>query len=242
MDNIGNNFYVKQINTDYNIYKKNNYYTCQPESTNVINNILPVDIVILPPKVTIGDTADIPKSVIYNPIDNIKYAVLKYGDFEYKVEDNKGVNRKNTSDEEVCLALYAQAIADEISNVGACYTGVKKAFLSAGIIDNYDDMPRGDAKDSISYFDANPEKFKKIDVLEKNLKKLPAGKIIVYTKEGYPGHICVTNGNGQAMSSSTDNMGWLDSKGEGAGYVVYELTDGWEYDSDTRKLVFNDTK
>ena len=127
MDNIGNNFYVKQTKTDYRI-NKNFYYTCPAESTNVINNIPPVDIVISQPQVIIGDTAEIPKSVIYNPIDNIKYAVLKYGDFEYKVEDNKGVNRTNASNEDVCLALYAEAIADEISNVGACYTGVKKAF------------------------------------------------------------------------------------------------------------------
>ena len=241
MDNIGNNFYVKQTKTEYRI-NKNFYYTCPAESTNVINNIPPVDIVISQPQVIIGDTAEIPKSVIYNPIDNIKYAVLKYGDFEYKVEDNKGINRTNASNEDVCLALYAEAIADEISNVGACYTGVKKAFLSAGIIDNYDDMPRGEAKESIKYFDEHPEQFKKVTVSKEELKNLPAGKIIVFTKDGEAGHICVTNGNGQGMSSSTDNLGWLDAKGEGAYYVVYELTDGWKYDRDIRKLVFDDTK
>ena len=42
------------------------------------------------------------------------------------------------------------------------------------------------------------------------------------------------------MSSSTDNMGWLDYKGKEAQYVVYELTDGWKYNVHTKKLEFCD--
>ena len=216
-------------------------YICPSESTRIdANRYKEWDITL--PYVLRGDTVETPLSVIYNPVYKISYAVLKYGNFKYKVEDNKGVNRTNASNEDVCLAIYSQAIADEISNVGACYTGVKKAFLSSGIIDNYDDMPRGEAKESIRYFDAHPEKFKKITISKEGLKNLPAGRIIVFTKDGEAGHICITNGNGQGMSSSTDNLGWLDAKGDGASYVVYELTDGWKYDRATRKLVFNETK
>ena len=161
-------------------------------------------------------------------------------DFAFKVEDNVGINRKNATDAEVCLALYTEAISDEIKTVGDCYTGVKKSFLSAGIIDNYDDMPRGEAKDSISYFEENSERFRKLDVEEDDLKNLSAGKIVVFTKDGKAGHICITNGNGQAMSSSTDNMGWLDAEGDGADFVVYELTEGWQYNKETRKLEFTE--
>ncbi len=242
MTKIGNYYCHNTNNIDRRsmLQTDRGIYICPCESTKIETKRF-VEIELTQPYVIIGDTADIPKSVIYNPIDNIKYAVLKICNFKFKVEDNKGINRKNATNEEVCLALYSQAIADEISNVGACYTGVKKAFLSAGIIDDYDDMPRGEAKESIQYFDEHPEKFKKVTVSEKDLKNLPAGRIIVFTKDGEAGHICITNGNGQAMSSSTDNLGWLDEKGEGASYVVYELTDGWKYNRNTRKLTFDNT-
>ncbi len=216
------------------------FYTIPKESTAVVLQE-PVDIITLDENmVIIGDTADIPASVKYGPVNNLKYAFLKNCDFAFKVEDNVGINRKNATDAEVCLALYTEAISDEIKTVGDCYTGVKKSFLSAGIIDNYDDMPRGEAKDSISYFEENSERFRKLDVEEDDLKNLSAGKIVVFTKDGKAGHICITNGNGQAMSSSTDNMGWLDAEGDGADFVVYELTEGWQYNKETRKLEFTE--
>lgn len=243
MTKIGKQYYQSTNTSERRIppQTERGVYICPQESTRIdVNRYREWEID--EPYVVRGDTADTPLSVIYNPFYKISYAVLKYGNFKYQVEDNKGINRVKASNEDVCLALYAQAIADDISNVGACYTGVKKALLSAGIIKNYDEMPRGEAKESIKYFDEHPEKFKKISVSKEELKKLPAGRIIVFTKDGEAGHICITNGKGQGMSSSTDNLGWLDAKGEGASYVVYELTDGWEYNRPKRKLVFDDTK
>lgn len=241
MDKITNNFYVKNTESTSreNLNNKQNFYTCSVESTNIILPP-PIDqMEIKQPYVVIGDTVEIPESAIYNPKAKFKYFASQiFG--KYNVEENKGINKKNASDEEVCLAMYAAEIADQMSNVGFCYTGVKKTFQSAGIINNYDDMPRGEAKDSISYFEENSERFRKLDVEEDDLKNLSAGKIVVFTKDGKAGHICITNGNGQAMSSSTDNMGWLDAEGDGADFVVYELTEGWQYNKETRKLEFTE--
>lgn len=156
----------------------------------------------------------------------------------YQAESNKGVNLYNARKIDVCLAKYAKGVAEEISTGGACYTGVKWAFLNAGVLNNYEDMPKGSAKDSLSYFNNNPDKFEKVNVKKEDLKNLPAGMIIVYTKEGKDGHIAITNGNGQEMSDCTDNMGWLDAKGKGATFTVYKLTDNWQYNDTTKKLEF----
>lgn len=223
-------------------------FTCAPSSTRVSSKAIDGEIRLEAAidykrvrnhGVEIGKIAEIPDSVLYNPFYKSSYAYLKLFGGKFKVEDNKGVSDKGASNEDICLALYAEKVADTIENVGACYTGVKKAFLSAGIINNYDDMPRGEAKDSISYFEKHPEKFKKVYVSKENLKKLPAGRIVVFTNGDDAGHIVVTNGKGQGMSSSTDNMGWLDYKGKDAKYVVYELTDGWKYNEKTKKLEFH---
>ncbi len=224
-------------------------FTCVPSSTRVYTKAIDAEFRIEAALelrnahnhgVKIGDIAEIPDSVLYNPIYKSSYAYLKLFGGRFKVEDCKGVNNKNASTEDICLSLYAERVADKMENVGACYTGVKKALLSAGIINNYDDMPRGEAKDSISYFESHPEKFKKIFVKKENLKNLPAGRIVVFTNKDDAGHIVITNGYGQGMSSSTDNMGWLDYKGKEAQYVVYELTDGWKYNAHTKKLEFCD--
>lgn len=160
----------------------------------------------------------------------------------YKIEDNNGINTgKGASKEDVCLAKYAQAVADDMSSFGLCYTGTKHALWSSGILNDYADMPRGDAKKAIEHFDENPDKFKKVDVSADQLKNLPAGRIVVYKKDSdssLPGHIAITNGNGQEMSDHTDNMGWLKQKGEDAEFVVYELTDNWTYDPENKKLKY----
>ncbi len=234
--NYNNNLYS---NTNKGVNKKtspkpNSVYTCKQESTQVKRKPLPKFNTI-----QTGDIAEIPDSILYNPIYKSQYLFLKnFPNLKFKVEDNKGINKKNATKEDVCLALYGKKVADKISNVGACYTGVKKAMQSSGIIKNYDEMPRGEAKDSIKYFDKHPEKFKKINVAKKDLKNLPAGRIVVYTNKNDAGHIIITNGNGQGMSSATDNMGWLDYKGKDAKYVVYELTDNWKYNPATKKLSF----
>ncbi len=160
----------------------------------------------------------------------------------YSDEENKGIKCQNASREEICLAKYSKAIADDFSGMNGCYTAVKHAFLNAGIIDDYGDMPHGKASNSLLYFDKHPEKFRKIDVKKEDLTKLPAGKIIVYSKKGFDGHIAVTTGNGQEMSDCTDNMKWLEEHGEGSDFAVYELTENWKYDNNIRKLVFKPKK
>lgn len=160
----------------------------------------------------------------------------------YQAESNKGVNLNGARKIDVCLAKYAKGVADEISTGGACYTGVKWSLFNAGVISKYGDMPKGGAKDAIKYFNDNPDKFEKVEVKKEDLKKLPAGMIIVYTKKGLDGHIAITNGNGQEMSDCTDNMKWLDAKGEGSSFVVYKLTDNWSYDEQTKKLKFTSPK
>lgn len=173
-------------------------------------------------------------------IKSVRYRVnIPFTKNAYKIEDNYGVNSKGATNAEICLAKYATAVAQDAESLGACYTGVKYSLLNAGIIDDYGDMPKGKAVDSIPYFENNPDKFKAVECSADDLKNLPAGHIIVYYKDGLSGHIAITNGNGQEMSDSTDNMGWLEQKGEGANFKVFKLTDNWQYNSDTRKLVFN---
>lgn len=167
----------------------------------------------------------------------------------YDVGSSKGINTKTTSDkEDVFLARNASRIAEKMETVGNCYTGTKYALLDAGVIDKYSDMPKGSAKDANTYFTSKPEKFQKITKADgsnfttADLEKLPAGHILVFSKPGTHGHIAITNGNGQGMSDSFDNMKWLDEKGSGANVSVFKLTDGWKYDPSTKKLTFTPTK
>lgn len=190
-------------------------------------------------KVPIGDIKAIPDSVRYNPKNNIArfWNGLDFGD--YKVVTNKGISYNRARDIDICLAKYAKEVANEMNVSGQCYTGVKYTLWSAGVISDYADMPKGSAHMATKYFDAHPDRFEKLKVSAKDLKSLPAGVIIVYSKKGKDGHIAITNGKGQEMCDSTDNMGWLDKHGEGASFTAYRLTDNWQYNKDTRKLEFH---
>lgn len=217
--------------------------TCSPqvavaESTRVTRPQPNLDRKIEPEFTPIGEV-HVPDSAKYSPKGKLGYLYFNFFSGTYKTVDNVGVNSKNTRQIDVCLAKYSEKVAEELSTGGACYTGVKWAFVNAGILDDYGDMPKGSAHDAISYFDGNKDKFEKVNVKREDLSKLPAGMIIVYTKEGTDGHIAITNGNGQEMSDCTDNMKWLEAKGKGANFVVYKLTDNWSYNSDTKKLNFN---
>ncbi len=189
--------------------------------------------------IPIGELHNIPDSTIYNPINNIANWYFRNVSSKYKVVDNLGINTKNARDIDICLAKYAQKVAETMDISNACYTGVKHALWAAGVINDYADMPKGSAYEAKTYFDAHPDKFEKLNISKNDLKNLPAGVIIVYHKEGLDGHIAITNGNGQEMCDSTDNMGWLDEHGEGAEFAAYKLTDNWQYNRDTMKLEFN---
>lgn len=189
--------------------------------------------------IEIGPLKSIPDSVRLNPINNLTHFYFNHLSSTYKVEENKGINGKGARPIDICLAKYALAVANEMDVAGCCYTGVKHTLWNAGVINDYGDMPKGSAHDSVKYFDENPKKFEKVNVKKEDLQKLPAGMIIVYTKDGKDGHIAITNGNGQEMSDCTDNMAWLDKEGDDAKFYVYRLTDNWEYDKETKKLKFN---
>lgn len=158
----------------------------------------------------------------------------------YKVEKNKGINcyDSRARKEDLCLALYSQKVAENMDISTLCYTGVKHALWSSGILEDYSDMPKGSAYLATDYFDKYPNKFERLDVKLKDLKKLPAGYIIVYKKDGLDGHIAITNGYGQEMSDCTDNMKWVEKHKEGSSFTVYRLSDGWKYDYLTKKLKF----
>lgn len=188
--------------------------------------------------VPIGELRKIPDSVTLNPINNAANWYFRNISSSYKVVDNKGINAKNARDIDICLAKYSQKVAEAMDVSSTCYTGVKHALWNAGIISDYADMPKGSAHEAKNYFDSQPEKFQKLNISAKDLKNLPAGVIIVYTKAGKDGHIAITNGYGQEMSDSTDNMGWLEQHGKGAAFTAYKLTDKWQYNRNTMKLEF----
>ncbi len=169
------------------------------------------------------------------------YYLNVFNDSEYKTETNEGINEEDdrASDADIYLAKYSKEIADYLETMSYCYTGVKHAFLSAGVIDNYKDMPKGNAKEAKNYFEKNPEKFKQVEIDKDELKQLPAGRIIVYSHKTLPGHIAITNGLGQEMSDHTGNMKWLDEHPDGD-FDVYELSDNWKVDYKTKKLYFDD--
>ena len=167
----------------------------------------------------------------------------------YDVDDSKGINTRTTSDkEDIFLARNAERIAKKMETVGNCYTGTKYALLDAGVIGSYSDMPKGSAHRASSYFESNPQKFQKITKPDgskfttSDIKKLPAGHILVFSYPGADGHIAITSGNGQGFSDSCDNMEWLKEKGCGADVSVFKLTDGWKYNPNTKKLDFTPTK
>ncbi|MCM1265087.1 MAG: hypothetical protein NC200_02715 [Candidatus Gastranaerophilales bacterium] len=219
-------------------------YTCVPDCCRVAPKRTPIDTsqnldTFKRSGVTIGGFHELPDSITMNPKYNICNWYLKNFSGVYKVEKNKGINPKNARDVDICLAKYSQRIASEMDTAGACYTGAKYALWDAGVINDYGDMPKGSAHDSISYFDKNPNKFVKVNVKQEDLKKLPAGMIVVYEKEGTDGHIAITNGYGQETSDCTDNMKWLEKHGKGAKFHVYKLSDGWSYNPETKKLDFD---
>ena len=181
----------------------------------------------------------IPDSAKYSPVGIVKRTFINWGD-GLKAEENKGVNPKGARHVDVYLAKTAQKVAEEMDTVGQCYTGVKHALWNAGVLDDYADMPRGGAKNATTYFDSHPEQFVKLDVEPEAIKDLPAGRILVYknANKDIPGHIAITNGNGQAMSDFTDNLGWIEKHGEGSTVEAYKLSDGWHQDLITGKLYF----
>ncbi|MDD3593673.1 MAG: hypothetical protein PHX18_03495 [Candidatus Gastranaerophilales bacterium] len=167
----------------------------------------------------------------------------------YALEKTKGINFETCSDyEDLILAKNAQRIAAYFKTAGNCYTGAKHALLTSGVIKDYGDMPLGIASNAVKYFERHNDKFQEIlsktgkNLTPEELRALPAGHIVVYSKEGLPGHIAVTNGRGQGMSDSFDNMRWVEEHGEGAAFRVFKLTEGWFFNPKTKALEFHNKK
>jgi len=223
-----------------------NPYIAQTSSCNVDNKNAQTQMwrgldLYLGNDVSIGDIHEIPATVKHGLKYKLSNFYLRHISAIYKVEDNKGVNigdpRARKID--ICLAKYAQKVAGEMDVSSACYTGVKHALWASGVIDDYSDMPKGSAYRATEYFNAHPEKFERLNISLSGLKQLPAGYIVVYKKEGYDGHVAVTNGYGQEMSDCTDNMKWVERRKQGATFTVYRLTDNWQYNPNTKKLEFH---
>lgn len=227
-----------RVNTAQRRTVKPEKYVCVAESC-AVRHTNASNVRLAPERVPIGDIKHISDSITLNPKNQLArfYNGLNFGD--YKVVANKGISYNKARDIDICLAKYAKKVAEEMDVSSQCYTGVKYTLWSAGVISDYADMPRGGACQAKNYFDAHPDKFEKLNISANDLKSLPAGVIIVYNKKGKDGHIAITNGKGQEMSDSTDNMGWLNKHGKGASFTAYKLTDNWQYNRETKKLEFH---
>ena len=190
----------------------------------------------------------------------------------FRHETPLAVNEKTTagtiSREASVLANAGYDVAMENadnSRSGLCLTGVKKAMAEAGIdvsqMVDYGSQP----KYVKNWFEAHPEMFTPIEYVSNgdgtareinaaDLKNLPAGCIVIWVPgddasfEDQPGHIAITNGNGQGYADATDNLEWGSynnakvgdsGKGEHGTFIVYKLSDNWTVDPQIGKLVLN---
>lgn len=116
------------------------------------------------------------------------------------------------------FAKIAYNNAREINSSGKCAKGVRTALEKTGISDGFQVASAKDADTLLN----NHKDFKKVDVNYNDLKKLPAGCIIVWeASEGHQhGHIAVTLGNGQEASDKIRSI----VRREGVKYTVYMPT------------------
>lgn len=158
----------------------------------------------------------------------------------YPTVEDKGVNSTGATLAQTQLAKIASKVAKDMGTKGFCYSGVKHALWTAGIIKDYADMPAGNAPEAVKYFETHPEIFEEIkDVKPEEIKNLKAGSIVIFEKPGEIGHIGIANGNGQLYSDCTDPGTWYELKGgkeAGASYRIFKLKDSLELDKGTGKI------
>lgn len=157
----------------------------------------------------------------------------------YPTVDDNGVNPDGATPAQTQLARVASRVAEDMDSKGYCYSGVKHSLWTSGLINDYGDMPKGNASIASSYFENHPDIYKEVEVASDKIKDLPAGSIVVFSKKGEVGHIGISNGKGQLYSDCTDDGSWYDYKGgcrKGASYRVFQLTDNVSLNSDTGKL------
>ena len=179
--------------------------------------------------------------------------------FAGRVRDD-GVNPNNTTDASALLARSAQNVAKRMNSAGMCMTGFRAAIREAGIDDS--DLVESKPRTSIRFFERHPEMFDEVmwintgnntvrQINSTDLPNLPAGYIAIWVPDpnnekysSLEGHICITNGNGQAYADETDNLDWStysgDStagKGEHGHFRVFKLSNKWTVENG--KLKFN---
>lgn len=127
---------------------------------------------------------------------------------------------------------------------------------------NSKDLVEGTPRATVGWFERHPDMFEEVkfinigggqsrQITSTDLPNLPAGYIVIWIPEKEhaqePGHICITNGNDEAYADETDNLNWgayadetsKTGKGEHGTFRVFRLTDKWDVDPTTGKLVFN---
>ena len=196
-----------------------------------------------------------------NSLDLSKSLTASRRGFAGKVTDS-GINKTGTSCVSAALAEFAQAVALEMNSGGRCMTGFRRAMLNAGIeTANNDDLVEGTPRATVGWFERHPDMFEEVRFIKTengnarqinstDLINLPAGYIVIwipddnYIEKGEPGHISITNGNGQAYADETDNLDWgvfhgrkNSGKGEHGTFRVFRLTDDWKLD-ENEKLKF----
>lgn len=181
---------------------------------------------------------------------------------------SKGVNVNTTtgqiSEVQKTLATeahnYVQRSNPKNNNSGNCLTGVKAAMHNAGIdisdMTKYGSTPRhvnnwflrSKYFTRVSYVKTSSDRSR--EIVESDLRSLPAGYVVVFVPEegskyeSQAGHISVTNGYGQGLSDSSDNLGWSNyessrngsGKGEHGTFYVYKLSDKCYMDNGKIKL------
>ena len=177
------------------------------------------------------------------------------GNIYDKIPD-EGVNTTNTSQASSVLAKYAQNTAKQMNTSGYCMTGFRDAIRKAGIDDS--DLKESKPRATVGWFERHPEMFEEVKYIKSgnsarqinssDLPNLPAGYIVVWIpgndfRAEEPGHISITNGNGQAYADETDNLDWgvyhgrkNAGKGEHGNFRVFRLTDNWKVENGKLKF------
>lgn len=117
----------------------------------------------------------------------------------------KAVEQAKTGD---LIAKTAKAVSKKMNSVGLCYRGVKKSLRKFGI-----NLWGGSAYMGASQLAKNP-KFEEIKVPKNELKKLPAGSVVVWgkNKQNPDGHISISLGDGQEASDHVQKQVNLNGK------------------------------
>ena len=207
-------------------------------------------------------TSAIPaSSVLMTPMNNdfdLALGVRRKG-FQGRVKDD-GVNSQNTTNASYVLATFGQKIAQEMNSGGMCMTGFRKAMLEAGVeAANSKDLQEGTPRATVGWFERHPDMFEEVKYLNigggksrqinsSDLPNLPAGYIVIWIPDSKyipeePGHISITNGNGQAYADETDNLDWgvyhgkkNSGKGEHGVFRVFRLTNKWTVENGKLKF------